>query len=398
MEPEYPDYTLLFESFSQIDNSNLTWLTLFAGSTGANYADQTDSGFTFSRDGINIEVGGRDFVYTDGVPTSGIVAGMAVKVGNATAYGFRTLSVDDDTDGFPISVFHATDPAALANVLFAGNDVINGSALDDVLYGYAGDDLVYGGQGENRVYGGDGNDQVNGGSKNDKLYGDAGDDWLFGGKGNDKLFGGDGLDIAAYYGVLSPVKVNLGKGKAAKAKVGFDEVDKLKGIEGVMGGLGKDKLVGNGKDNHLGGDAGDDVLKGKGGDDLLVGGWGIDTLVGGKGDDIFLFDLPPAVSGSLNYDVIKDFGKGNDSIHLDQAFFGALDAGLVSSEHFYAAPGAFAGIGETYLVYDTRNGVLYYDESGDGSGQVFQIAQLKGAPTLTASDIFVVEYVEDLIT
>jgi Ca2+-binding RTX toxin-like protein len=182
-----------------------------------------------------------------------------------------------------------------------------------------------------------------------------------------------------------------------KAKIGFNEVDKLKGIEGVMGGLGKDKLIGNGDDNHLGGDGNNDILKGKGGDDLLVGGWGIDTLTGGKGDDIFLFDLPPEVPGSLNYDIIKDFGKGNDSIHLDQMIFDMLDAGVLLAAHFYAAPGAFAGIGETYLVYDTKNGVLYYDESGDGSGMVFQIATLKGAPTLTASDIFVIEYVEDLI-
>jgi Ca2+-binding RTX toxin-like protein len=191
------------------------------------------------------------------------------------------------------------------------------------------------------------------------------------------------------------VKVNLGKGKVAKAKIGFSEVDKLKGIEGVLGGLGKDKLIGNGDDNHLGGYSGNDILKGKGGDDLLVGGWGLDTLVGGKGDDIFLFDLP-VNTRSETQDIIKDFGKGNDSLHFDQEYFSALDAGVLSPEHFYAAPGAFAGIGETYLVYDTKNGVLYYDASGDGSGMVFQVATLKGAPTLTAADIFVIPYVEDL--
>src|SRR5690606_11537723 len=109
---------------------------------------------------------------------------------------------------------------------------------------------------------------------------------------------------------------------------------------------GKDKLVGNGDDNHLGGDGGNDILKGKGGDDLLVGGWGLDTLEGGKGDDIFLFDLP-VNTRSETQDIIKDFGKGNDSIHLAQEFFEPLDAGVLSPEHFYAAPGAFAGIGET---------------------------------------------------
>jgi Ca2+-binding RTX toxin-like protein len=395
MEPEYPDYTLLFDSFSQIDNSNLTWLTLFAGSTGANYADQTDDGFTFSRDGINIEVNGSDFVYTDGVPVGGFVTGMGVMVGNATAYAFGGAPSEDER-GFPISTFFTTDPAAIANVLFAGNDVIGGSNLDDVIYGYAGDDQISGAGGENVLYGGDGNDLVYGGSnEGDKLYGDVGDDWLFNGKGDDKLYGGDGFDIVSYDGRLSPVKVNLGQDKV-KAKIGFNEVDKLKGIEGVLGGLGKDKLIGNGDDNHLGGYSNNDILKGKGGDDLLVGGWGIDTLEGGKGDDIFLFDLPVDVRNAPTQDIIKDFGRGNDSLHFDQEFFSALDAGVLSPEHFYAAPGAFAGIGETYLVYDTKNGVLYYDESGDGSGKVFEVATLKGAPTLTASDIFVIEYVEDL--
>ena len=46
----------LFNSFIQIDNRELTALTLFAGSAGANYSDQLAGSFTFSRDGVTIEI------------------------------------------------------------------------------------------------------------------------------------------------------------------------------------------------------------------------------------------------------------------------------------------------------------------------------------------------------
>ena len=53
---------------------------------------------------------------------------------------------------------------------------------------------------------------------------------------------------------------------------------------------------------------------------------------------------------------------------------------MLSADDFYAAPGAFAGTGGNHIVYNTSNGVLYYDASGDGTGLVFEIAELKGAP------------------
>lgn len=374
-------YTFFFQGLSQVDNSNLSPLTLFVGSTAANYSNQTETGFTLSRDGYNLEVTGTGFVYDAGVPTSGSVDEIDAKVGNAVAFEIYG-------DPIPLATFFTTDPQALATTLFSANDVINGYDLNDTLYGYDGDDIMAGASGADLMYGGDGDDQVGGANDDDKLYGDAGDDWLTGGKGNDKLFGGDGFDIASFSDKLAAVNVNLGKGNTVKANVGFSEVDKLKGIEGVWGGLGNDKITGDGGDNALGGNSGDDVLKGKGGDDLLVGFWGQDTLVGGKGSDTFLFDRLAVSDKNQSWDLIKDFEAGKDKIALGEVFT-ELEAGVLSADDFYAAPGAFAGQDGKHIVYDTTNGVLYYDPSGDGSGYVYKVAILKGAPTISASDFFV---------
>lgn len=297
MIPDTIDPILFFQALTQVDNSNLQPLTLFVGSTSANYSNQTETGFTLSRDGYNIDVTGTGFVYDGGVPTSGSVDAIDAKLGNATAF---TVSGEP----IPLATFFTSDPQALATTLFSGNDVANGYDLNDTLYGYDGDDIMGGGNGADLMYGGDGDDQVSGSNDDDKVYGDAGDDWLAGGKGNDKLFGGDGYDIASFSDKLSPVVVDLGKGNPVKAKVGFSEVDKLKGIEGVLGGIGNDKITGNGDDNALGGNSGNDVLKGKGGDDLLAGDWGQDTLVGGKGSDTFFFDKLAASDKNQSWDLI----------------------------------------------------------------------------------------------
>lgn len=383
MLPDYSVlYTLFFQALSQVDNSNLSPLTLFVGSTAANYSNQTEAGFTLSRDGYNIDVTGTGFVYDGGVPTSGSVDAIDVKLGNATAFSVYGEPI-------PLATFFTSDPQALATTLFSGNDVANGYDLNDTLYGYDGDDIMGGAGGADLMYGGNGDDQVNGSNDDDKVYGDAGDDWLVGGKGNDKLFGGDGFDVAGFEDKLSPVNVNLGKGSTPKAKVGFSEVDKLKGIEGVWGGLGNDKITGDSGDNALGGNAGNDILKGKGGDDLLVGFWGQDTLVGGKGSDTFLFDRLAVSDKNQSWDLIKDFEAGTDDIVFDQAVFTELEAGVLSADDFYAAPGALSGQDGQHIVYDTKAGVLYYDPSGDGTGYVYKIAVLKGAPTISASDFFI---------
>nr|BFE74391.1 hypothetical protein GCM10020092_076920 [Actinoplanes digitatis] len=59
-------------------------------------------------------------------------------------------------------------------------------------------------------------------------------------------------------------------------------------VENLLGGLGKDRLVGNGKANVLDGREGNDKLYGGGGNDTLLGHQGVDMLYGGAGNDTLL--------------------------------------------------------------------------------------------------------------
>jgi serralysin len=85
----------------------------------------------------------------------------------------------------------------------------------------------------------------------------------------------------------------------------------------VYGGAGRDKIKGNGGRDELWGEEGRDKLVGGGGVDYLLGGAGNDVLKGGRGGDTFFFD---SAGGN---DKIKDFGRGNDTLMIDLAFWGS---------------------------------------------------------------------------
>jgi Ca2+-binding RTX toxin-like protein len=407
LPPYTVEYQAMFLSRTAIDNRDLTALTLFAGGTPSDYSNQSPSGFDFTRDNITVLIQGDDFVYDGGVPTAGLVTSFDVLFGNTLAYEWGVLSSSGEENSFtglPISLFlTATDPQALAGVLFATDDSIRSTGFNgDRLYGFDGDDRINGANGENRLYGGNGDDWLEGGRHNDRLYGDAGNDFLDGGRGDDVLNGGEGVDTAYYFLRTAPIELKLKNEKTAKAFVGFNEVDKLKGVENAYGSLAADKLTGDKGNNQFDGDAGNDVLNGKGGNDILAGGYGLDMLCGGSGNDIFMFDKLPALGGGIiNIDTIKDFQSGVDDIYLRQLIFSELDAGVLSAENFLAAPGAIGGItGEQFIVYNTLTGALYYDPSGEGTAgpMIFQFATLKGAPQLSAADItvFASKYDADL--
>ena len=126
-------------------------------------------------------------------------------------------------------------------------------------------DILQGNEGSNRLYGGDGNDELEGGGGNDVLAGGA---------GADRLDGGPGIDAAFYRASDSAVTVNLGNGTATG---GHAEGDTFTNVEGIIGSLYDDTLVGDDGDNRLEGSDGDDVLEGGNGADRLYGGAGLDT-------------------------------------------------------------------------------------------------------------------------
>ncbi|WP_151717951.1 calcium-binding protein [Gemmobacter serpentinus] len=171
-----------------------------------------------------------------------------------------------------------------------GNDTLMGDTGNDSLFGGSGKDRLTGGGGRDALRGGDGNDslrgeagndRLSGGKGNDLIYGGSGSDQLTGGAGNDRLYGGDGFDIAIFTGKAA-LRITL---EHSRPQVTGQGRDLLKGIEGLQGAEGGDRLVGNRGKNALLGMGGNDTLRGLGGNDTLRGGDGHDHLQGGAGDD-----------------------------------------------------------------------------------------------------------------
>jgi hypothetical protein len=154
------------------------------------------------------------------------------------------------------------------------------------VHGAAGDDLIdaaslgaAGGPGDDTITGAG---ELRGGDGDDALTGSEGRDMLSGNAGDDRLDGRGGVDGAVYADRAEPVTADLGRQTVA---VGEDEHDVLVSIEGVIGGMGPDRLTGGAGDDILFGWGGDDVLAGAGGDDDLRDGSGADRLEGGPGND-----------------------------------------------------------------------------------------------------------------
>ena len=186
-----------------------------------------------------------------------------------------------------------------------------------------GNDTVRGTTGANNIYGGAGHDELAGLAGIDWLDGEGGDDLLNGGAGDDVLIGGSGYDTASYRDETAGVLVDLGI-------VGYQDTvgsgsDLLQSIEGLIGSVHDDWLIGNaganqisghlGNDQMFGGD-GADTLDGRAGNDNLFGGNGNDVLAGGTGTDwaSYLFQAS-AVSVNLNTENSQNtLGAGWDTL------------------------------------------------------------------------------------
>jgi ELWxxDGT repeat protein/VCBS repeat-containing protein len=137
------------------------------------------------------------------------------------------------------------------------------------------------------------------------------------------------------------------------------------------------------EEGSLVGSDGADLLVGGTGNDTLIGGLGDDVLIGGPGADRFVYQSPDE-----GIDTIVDFTPDEDVLVFHASAFGGglvagggLDEGqLVSGE----APVANEAHGQ--FLYDTGTGALYWDHDGIGGEDPVQLANLTGAPLLTASD------------
>lgn len=122
----------------------------------------------------------------------------------------------------------------------------------------------------------------------DSIDGGGGDDTLYGGAGNDTFIGGQGQDWyiandpSGGPGPSSGLSISLSDGLANDPWGG---VDKISGIEHVIGTDQGDTIIGGSQNNELLGDDGYDSIRGGGGDDTLYGGFGEDSLYGDAGND-----------------------------------------------------------------------------------------------------------------
>ena len=297
-----------------------------------------------------------------------------------------------------------------------GNDLLYGNAGNNTLVGQNGADNLWGGAGADRLIGGDGAwvdfaryDDANwgnltislanpgantgaaagdtytgiegivGGAGNDLIYGNAaantlvgqgGADNLWGGAGADQLIGGDGaaIDFARYddanWGNLT-IRLDL-----PAANTGAAAGDTYTGIEGIVGGLGNDLIVGNALANYL---------IGGGGNDQLYGGVGNDTLKGEAGSDRFGFNTTPHTTNS--FDTIVDFQHGVDKIVLSQAIFAGIGATLDAGEF----RGGAAADANDFILYNA-NGQLFYDAGGNTGVGPVMFAKLNPGTVLDIND------------
>jgi Ca2+-binding RTX toxin-like protein len=144
----------------------------------------------------------------------------------------------------------------------------------------------------------------------------------------------------------------------------------------VFGGAGADKLYGGTEKNTLNGSVGED---------RLYGGAGSDRLTGGSDNDRFYFDTA-LKSGGI--DTITDFNTESDldRIYLAKSVFAALGASVTSGEFIAVATGHAAKDSTDRLIYNTKDGSLWYDADGSGKGAAVHFSTLSNKALLGYDD------------
>jgi Ca2+-binding RTX toxin-like protein len=207
------------------------------------------------------------------------------------------------------------------------------------------------------------------GNKSDNfIYGNAGANVIDGKRGSDLMEGKGGNDTYGYdnYGDIIHEAVDGGIDTVLSSKHLF----LFENIEnGTLIGKKKLDLVGNELANRLDGNKASNYLS------------------GADGADTFVFDDK---LGSKNVDRITDFSrKEGDRIELESDIFFGLRPNRVVAES------AFKNIAEDdvdrgdRILYDQRNGWLYYDQDGKGGRDAVHFATLKAGTAIDHDNFFV---------
>lgn len=156
-----------------------------------------------------------------------------------------------------------------------------------------------------------------------------------------------------------------------------------------LGTRANDTIYGDRRTNLLYGSSGNDRLYGSGGNDHLDGGTGRDTLTGGAGYDDFYFGTRPK-KGVI--DVITDYNKKYDSILLSSDIFKGLGSAntWMSDSAFWQ--GSKAHDADDRIIYNPKNGLVYYDADGIGSKGAVAFVKVGKGKTMSASDFWVDEF------
>jgi aryl-phospho-beta-D-glucosidase BglC (GH1 family) len=152
-----------------------------------------------------------------------------------------------------------------------------------------------------------------------------------------------------------------------------------------------ERVTGTGGSDVIKGGRGNDQLSGIAGNDKLYGGIGNDQLRGGSGRDVFVFDTKH--NKTTNVDRLYDFSVKDDAIWLDNKVFAELGKGSPNGMRIKAdmfVKSAKAQNRDDRIIYDHREGTVYYDTDGTGPQAQVKIAILSKNLKVTYHDFFVI--------
>lgn len=206
-----------------------------------------------------------------------------------------------------------------------------------------------------------------GNSGNNRITGNSSDNVIDGGIGADTMIGGQGDDV--YY------VDNLADNIVEFSRSGTDTVNSS--ISYVLtSNLENLTLLGS-SDLNATGDHLSNIIVGNTGNNVIDGGGGADLLTGLAGQDTFRFAAKPSFT-ALGAAHIEDFRPDYDRLQISKNALSAnsrVSSDLKSVASMLELNAALSS--DTFFVYDSRFGNLYFNENGSeigfGRGGIFVV-------------------------
>jgi hypothetical protein len=327
------------------------------------------------------------------VPTAASSQTFDVSMTTVTADArIQTFDVSMTTvtvDGNSEAQLASADSSAPSLWVPAGEpNVMEGTSGPEDIIGTSGPDIIHGHGDKDRLYGQGGDDVLYGGAGNDTLVGGPGRDNMYGGSGDDIYRVDDPGDVISEETVLG---VDDGGTDYVQSSISYKLGNFVERLElrdaqdaAVSGNNLANTLKGNDFNNVISGHGGTDILYGFGGDDILVGGAGKDYFYGGEGSDIFVLGSPATADNDRIYDFAAE-----DFVGIYAADYGLTEgAGLTGGQldpAYFTTGTAATSTGHGQFVYNTGNGLLYWDPDGIGGSGRITVATFTVGAAVTAS-------------